>query len=63
MVRNVGGADRAIRIVVGVALLFLFLLEGPWRWLGLLAVVPLGTAAIGYCPLWSVCKVNTAAKP
>lgn len=60
MPRNVGTADRWVRVVVGVALLFLFSLDGNWRWLGLLAAVPFGTALLSYCPLWSVLRINTA---
>ena len=48
MIKNVGALDRGIRVIVGIALLFLFALEGPWMWLGLLAIIPLGTAAISY---------------
>jgi hypothetical protein len=38
MKANVGGIDRLLRIVVG--------------WLGLIGIVPLLTAAFGYCPLY-----------
>lgn len=62
MIRNVGGAERIVRVVIGVLLLGLFALEGPWSWLGLLAVIPLATAAIGYCPLWQALGVNTVHK-
>lgn len=62
MTRNVGTVDRVVRVVIGIALLFLFSLDGNWKWLGLLAVVPLGTALVSYCPLWSMFKINTGAK-
>lgn len=58
---NVGGVDRVIRIIVGLALLsLLFLLEGSSRWLGLIGIVPLATAFLRYCPLYSVFRINTS---
>ena len=42
MKANVGGIDRILRIVVGLALIAWALLGGPiWAWIG---VVPLATA-------------------
>jgi hypothetical protein len=55
MKANVGGIDRLLRIVVGLALLAtIALLEGNARWLGLIGIVPLLTAAFGYCPLYTL---------
>ena len=62
MHKNLGTADRAIRLIVGVALLGLFLLDGNLRWLGLIAIIPLGTAAIGFCPLYIPFKINTRSR-
>ena len=60
MSTNVGGIDKAVRIIAGVGLISLFfLLRGDARWLGLLGVVPLATGLIGYCPLYSVLGWNT----
>ena len=60
MPTNVGGIDKAVRIIAGVGLISLFfLLRGDARWLGLLGVVPLATGLIGYCPLYSVLGWNT----
>ena len=57
---NVGGVDKLIRIMVGVAVLSLFfLLQGDARWLGLVGVVPLATGLVGYCPLYSLLGLNT----
>lgn len=57
---NVGGVDKVIRIMVGVAVLSLFfLLQGDARWLGLVGVVPLATGLVGYCPLYSLLGLNT----
>lgn len=52
---NVGAIDRIIRAVLGVVVLSLvFILEGNVRWWGLLGLVPLVTAVVGYCPLYAV---------
>jgi hypothetical protein len=59
---NVGSVDKVIRVVVGLALLsLLFLLEGGFRWIGLIGVVPIGTALFGYCPLYALLGLNTCA--
>ncbi len=53
MKSNVGGIDRVLRILVGLALIALTLTGtiGVWGWIGL---VPLATAAMGFCPLYTV---------
>ena len=60
MTRNIGGIDRAVRVVVGLALLSLtVLLEGDARWFGLVGLVPLATALVGWCPLYSPFGIST----
>lgn len=60
---NEGSLDRWIRGVVGVALLGLGFSElvGPGLGLALkvVALVPLVTALIGWCPLYTLLGVNT----
>lgn len=55
---NVGGADRILRIVVGLALILLALTGqiGAWGWIG---VVPLATGLFRMCPLYSMLGMNT----
>jgi hypothetical protein len=55
---NVGGADKWLRILVGIALLALGLF-GPISWWGLLGLVPLLTGMAGNCPVYSVLGLNT----
>jgi hypothetical protein len=51
--------DRALRIVVGVALIAWALLDGPkWAWIG---VLPLATGLIGWCPAYLPIGVTTCA--
>ena len=55
---NVGPVDRGLRVVLGAAILSLAFVgpQSPWAYLGLM---PLLTAAIGWCPLYSVLGINT----
>jgi hypothetical protein len=58
MKTNVGGIDRILRIVIGLVLIALAATGtvGVWGWIG---VVPLATAALGFCPLYTVLGINT----
>jgi hypothetical protein len=60
MKANVGGIDRTLRILAGIALLALvFVLEGNARWFGLVGLVPLATGLIGYCPAYALFGLST----
>jgi hypothetical protein len=58
MKTNMGTLDRVARALLGIVLLALTLTGtiGVWGWIG---VVPLATAAIGNCPLYSVLGFST----
>lgn len=60
MAVNVGGIDRGLRIIVGIAVLALFfLLEGNARYWALLGFVPLLTGLFKVCPLYSILGIST----
>lgn len=60
MKRNVGGFDKFLRLIIGVVLLYFAFDAGYWwGWLG---IIPLLTATIGYCPLYSIFKIKTVCK-
>ena len=60
MTANIGTVDRVLRIVLGLALLALvFLLEGAARWVGLVGLVLIGTAFVGYCPAYGLLGLRT----
>ncbi len=60
MVENVGKVDRMVRVILGLALLSLVLLgDGPVRWFGLIGIVPLATAFMGWCPAYSLFGMST----
>ena len=58
---NVGGIDRILRIVVGVALLAAFFLypEASWRYWALIGIVPLATGLLSTCPIYSILGLST----
>ena len=60
MTVNVGGIDRVLRIVVGIALLSLFFLaQGNARAWSLAGVVMLFTGISGTCPVYKLMGINT----
>ena len=63
MKTNVGGADKALRIIAGLAVLSLFfILKGDARWWGLVGIVPLLTGITGYCPAYLPLGMSTGKK-
>lgn len=57
MKSNVGGIDKIIRILAGVALIAWALMGGPvWAWIG---VVPLATGLLGWCPAYTLFGMNS----
>ncbi len=58
--KNMGRTDRALRFALG-ALLIALALTGvltPWGWIG---VIPLATAFIKFCPLYTLIGVKTCS--
>ncbi|NWG70395.1 MAG: DUF2892 domain-containing protein [Parvularculaceae bacterium] len=65
MKANVGGLDRAARLVIAAGAVYLFFTgERPnWEYGALAAGVILGLTAItGFCPLYRLIGVNTCRK-
>ncbi|MEA3273861.1 MAG: DUF2892 domain-containing protein [Pseudomonadota bacterium] len=57
MTKNVGGIDRILRILAGLALI-------GWgfyaqNWWGAIGAVPLLTGLIGWCPMYLPLKLST----
>lgn len=64
--KNVGGLDRALRFVVGVALILVGLVVlGGWQGnvvgiiLAAFALIPLVTSLIGFCPAYVPFRIST----
>ena len=60
MQANVGGLDRLLRIIVGLALLSLVFV-GPQTLWGLVGIVPLATALMRFCPAYTLFGIRTCA--
>jgi hypothetical protein len=61
--KNVGQIDRGLRIVVGLGLLsFAALGSDSTRWFGLIGIIPLLTAALGSCPLYTVFGISSCPR-
>ncbi len=60
MTCNVGGADRVARVAAGAAILG----AGAYfrSWWGLVGLVPLTTAALGWCPAYLPFGFSTRRK-
>lgn len=60
MTKNVGGIDRTLRIVIGLALIGAAATGtvGVWGYLGL---VPLATGLMGWCPPYAMLGFNTCS--
>lgn len=58
---NMGTIDRILRFVVGAGLLVAFFMfpDAGWRWFALIGIIPLVTAVIGSCPLYSIFGLST----
>jgi len=60
--KNVGGIDKNLRIVAGIALIAsaIFVpVMNPWGYIG---VVPLLTGLFNFCPLYPLLGINTCSK-
>lgn len=60
MTKNVGGIDKVVRVVLGLALIAYGVMTGSW--LGALGLVPLATAAMGFCPAYLPLGVSTCPR-
>ena len=58
MKKNVGVAERVIRVIAGIAILSLAFVgpKTPWAYLG---IVPLATGLIGWCPPYRLLGFST----
>lgn len=58
--RNVGPLDRALRVLLGLAMLSLIWLAPASGWWGLLGIGPLLSAFFAFCPGYRLLGVRTA---
>jgi hypothetical protein len=66
MANNIGGIDRVLRIIIGLVLIAYAIPLGfsvtGWNWVGWIGVIPLLTAIVGNCPLYSLIGVSTCPR-
>ena len=55
-----GSIDRVIRVLIGLAALSLIFV-GPKTLWGLLGLVPLLTAMVGWCPPYAILGISTSS--
>lgn len=58
MTKNVGGIDRTLRIVIGLALIAAAATSTIGLW-GYIGVLPLLTGLVGWCPPYAMFGFNT----
>ncbi len=62
MKKNVGMVDRVVRIILGAALItFALIGEGFTAKFGWIGVIPLLTAFVGFCPIYTLLGVSSCA--
>lgn len=63
MIKNVGTLDRALRALLGVALIalaFTLLAGGVWQWVAVFAgLVAIMTSAVSFCPAYRLLGMRT----
>ena len=60
MNKNIGTADSVIRIIIGLVIIALGIYyKSCWA---LVAIIPLGTAVIGFCGLYTLFGINTCKR-
>ncbi len=57
---NVGGTDRIIRVILGVGIIAIGIYFKSW--LGVIGVVPILTAAMGWCPAYIPFGISSCQK-
>ncbi|MCF8001488.1 MAG: DUF2892 domain-containing protein [Halanaerobiales bacterium] len=60
MEKNVGSTDKIIRYILGVLIIGAGIMYNSW-W-GIIGVIPIFTAALGWCPLYKIIGTTTKKK-
>lgn len=60
MKKNVGSIDKIVRIILGIVIAAAGYYYQSW-W-GLLAIIPLVTAFVGFCGLYPIFGISTCKK-
>lgn len=57
MKKNVGSLDQIIRVIIAIVIFVIGYVNHSW-W-GLLGLLPLITALVGFCPLYAILGIKT----
>lgn len=57
---NVGGLDRTVRVVAGLALIAYGIIN--LNWIGVIGIIPLITGIFSFCPFYPIFGLNTGCK-
>jgi hypothetical protein len=57
---NVGKADKVVRYIIGGAIVIAGIAFNSW-W-GLVGLIPIVTALVGWCPLYAILGMRTNGK-
>jgi len=58
---NLGPLDRAVRTLLGLCLVIYAVVDSwAYSWIGLFGFVPVVTAILGWCPVYTMLKLSTA---
>ena len=61
MKKNVGSGDRALRVMTGLIVIFIGIDHNSW-W-GIVGLLPIATAVIGWCPAYLPFGISTCKTP
>ena len=54
---NVGSTDRILRLLIGIGIISLGIVYQSW--LGVIGIIPIVTAFVRWCPIYSMFSLNT----
>lgn len=57
MKKNIGSTDKVLRLIIGILIIVIGLVTKSW-W-GLIGLIPIATALIGWCPLYVPFGITT----
>jgi len=61
VIKNVGGIDRAVRLIIGLVIVAAGVFYHSW-W-GVVGAVPIVTAIVRWCPPYAMLGINTCKRP
>ncbi len=60
MNKNIGSLDKTIRLIIGILIIVVGFVNESL--LGAVGLIPILTASVSWCPLYSILKIDTRCK-